>query len=1581
MRSLSILIAALFIHSAALADDVRKDQELWVDWTELLSEQDTPRYCINFNLPLMQDGSIAMDTFVRVEPGDDAGISVRRNILCIDGLHHSQDYTITLLDGLPGTQARLVGDRTFDINVPQRSPVVAFPSGGYVLPAQDAASIPIETINVDTLALNIYRVNDRALVQELQNGLVFGSLYDWTMGQLGDQDGELVWQGELDIQGESEQRVRTAIPISETIGTLEPGIYAAAAVEVSALEEEYYWYDWATQWFIVSDLGLSAMIGETGLHATVRSLGDGNALDDVTFELIARNNKVLASVTSNSDGVAVFDPGLVRGSGGNAPRVLMARSGDDFAFIDLDSAPIDLSDRGVDGREPAGPLDAFLYSDRGIYRPGESVHIVTLLRDAEAMASNGVPVTLRLLRPDGVETQRATVSDNGASSYPWTIVLPGNAYTGSWAVQALVGDDNVVGDVRFLVEDFVPPRIEFALATEPEIMVPDNNAAFATVEAGYLYGGIAAGLEGEATFSFALSRDPFGRDDGFEFGLAEEDLPPSSYDTAYFTTDEAGFAEFQVALEPLAYITSPVEVTVHAQIFDVGGRPVGRNTTMEVLGADTLIGIKPLFPENTVDWQEEAVFEIGAFDSDGNRIAVDGLRWELVEEEYNWRWYDTGWQWEYQGFYSDRSVASGSVDVANDQLARIGKEVTWGRYRLEVFDPESGAATSIRFRSGWRSEPGMADAPPDRVTLSMSAQSYQPGDTATVFVDPPFDARVALAVMDNGVRELRFVDVPDAGASFDLAVTQEWSPGAYIVATAYGAPDPLVPTIPQRAVGVAWAEVTLEGQRLEVSLETPELIEPGTTLATSVRIDGAIDGDSVYVTVAAVDDGVLQLTRYTAPDPRDYFLGQRRLGVELRDVYGRLIDASGAIAGILRQGGDGNLGGGLAGDLPKRSSRVVALFSGIVPVEDGHAVINLDVPDFNGRLRVMAVAWSARGVGQAQTTVQVSAPIIADLSLPRFLSPGDQSTATLAIDNLRGPDGAYEFFLSAEGAVSVLQPSGSVATLDQGDQTRSTFRLQAGESGTALIELIVNPPEGESLIRSWDLSVRPSTPLTTERELVSIAPGDSYLLPAGAGADFEQNGLSVSLVADTHPPLDTFQLLRWLDLYPYGCAEQTTSRAMPLLYVTMLDGAETALDIDQNEIDLRIEKAIRRLVAMQTDYGNFGMWGWYSYNNPWIDAYVMDFLSRARDLGYRVPESAWKAGMDALESNLMNGYADSNGMAYALHVLARAGWGDPYDLIYQADSLDRSELTTLGEVLVAAAFANLGDYERAHGITSAIDFGDMITSDYAAYGSDLRDTAMAVTTLVESGLAAPSSLLEAYDLLGRSFADRRWTSTQENAWLVMAAHAALGGETVNIALNGTEDAVPGPWQAQLTGPALEGENVLANNGSDPLFVSIATTGYPTVDAPAVGNGLDIRRTLYDSKGFVLESNDLTQNDLVVVYLEVWANDGLSHNLMIVDLLPAGLELENARLEGVVNVGDLSWLGELTYADAVELRDDRYVAAVQVDPQYDDGVYVFAYLARAVTPGVYTMPAPHVEDMYRPYIYARGEAGELTVNAP
>ncbi|MBT6512351.1 MAG: alpha-2-macroglobulin family protein, partial [Rhodospirillaceae bacterium] len=1155
---ISLLALMLVIAWDATANETDAPRELWIDSTELLADQDTPRFCVQFNRPIDVDDSVSIDAFVRIEPESDTGISARRNLLCIDGLNHGGRYTVRLLEGLPGIDARLMSEQTLDVVVPNREPVVEFPSGGYVLPAVGSAGIPVETVNVETLALKIYRVNDRSLADELRNGLVFGDLYDWTMGQLADQNGELVWQGEVDITNEPEQRIRTAIPVAETIGSLEPGIYAAAAVEASVLDQEYYWYDWATQWFVVSDLGLTAMIGETGLHATARALSTGEPLADVAFELIARNNAVLVIEQSDADGLAAFDPGFARGQGGNAPRVLIARLGDDFAFLDLETAPMDLSDRGVEGRLPPEALDAFVYTERGIYRPGETVHVVALLRNSEAMAVQDVGLTLRLLRPDGVEAIKDVVPDNGGGSHPWAIVLPGNAYTGSWTLQVLVGDGDPVGSVQFLVEDFVPPRIEFELSTDPEILNADDDDAMATVDAGYLYGGQAAGLTGEASFSFDHARDPFSRDDGYEFGLIEEDLPVS-YDIASFTTDAAGDASFPIWLDQIGNVTSPIDVTVHAQIFDVGGRPVGRNATMTVLNSDTLIGIKPLFAESTIRWGEDALFEIAAYGSNGERLALDGLQWNLVREDYDWRWYDAGWRWEYQGFYWDEPIASGSLDALCDDATVISQSVTWGRFRLEVYDPATGAATSVRFRSGWRSTPNVADAPPDRVTVTVSDAAYKPGDTATLFIDPPFDARVALAVMDDGVRDIRFLDIPEAGAEVELKVDAAWTPGVYVVATAYGAPDPLVPTIPQRALGLAWVEVDLEGQRLDIGLVAPELIEPETTLTTTVTVEGAGDGEEVFVTLAAVDDGVLQLTRYAAPDPQDYFLGQRSLGVAIRDLYGRLIDSSGAISGIPRQGGDALQGGGLAGALPKRSSRVVALFSGVLPVIDGTVEIPLDVPDFNGRLRVMAVAWSPRGTGQAETTVQVSAPIIADLSLPRFLAPGDLSTATLAIDNLRAPEGSYEFFLTAEGAVEVLQPWGSVAMLNAGEQARSTFRLETKEIGTARIELVINPPEGDSIVRSWDLSVRPSTPLTTTRRLISIPPGTSYLVPTADTQGYYADGLTVSLTADSTPPLDTVQLLRSLYLYPYGCAEQTTSRAMPLLYAASLPGAEQAL--------------------------------------------------------------------------------------------------------------------------------------------------------------------------------------------------------------------------------------------------------------------------------------------------------------------------------------------------------------------------------------------------------------------------------------
>jgi uncharacterized protein YfaS (alpha-2-macroglobulin family) len=1529
MKKLALSLVILFAAVGAAWPDGTTSAaggRLLVDDIQVQSDGDSPRACVMFNQDLAVGGT-PIEAFLRLEPVVDASYSVRRDMLCIEGLRHGESYTLTLLAGLPGAQALLAEDEPLRLFVADRDPATSFPGSGFVLPKVDHAGLPVETVNVDTLAVRIYRVNDRALVGEIRNGKVFRDLYNWALDGLADYSGELVWQGTMAVENVANRTVRTAIPIAETIGTLEPGVYAAAAVDERQMDD--YRQDWASQWFVVSDLGLTSYLGQGGLEVTARSLADGTPLAGVTVELYARNSALLGAAEADDEGLARLDAGLVRGTGGNTPRIVVARTGDDFAFIDL--------------------------------------------------KVTGLPLVLRVVRPDGVEVSRTVVEDGGEGAHALDVALPDNAYTGRWTVEALADPaSRAIGSVSFLVDDFAPPRIEFTLEPRPGLLTVADLQASAAIDADYLYGGVAGGLEGEVTLTFAADRDPLRLDNGFAFGLEEEELDARSPEPAPFTTDAGGHAEVALDLGAMPVTTSPVAVAIHAQLFDVGGRPVGRDAELTVLSTDLLIGIRPLF-DTYVRWGEDAAFEVGVWDDQGNRVARQGLAWNLVREDYEWRWWDEGGNWRYRGFLWDEFVAHGSLDAGSVDFARIAQAIDWGRYRLEIYDPATGAATSVRFRSGWSRGPVAGDSPPDRVTVTLSQERFAPGDTVTVFIDPPFDAEVALAVMDDSVREMRFVSVPDAGAEVALTAAIDWAPGAYVVASAYGAPDPLVPSIPQRAVGVAWMSVERAGQELDVAIDAPQAIEPGQTVEVAVGVRGAGD-DSVFITLAAVDDGILQLTRYEAPDPSAWFLGQRRLGVAISDLYGRLIDATGAAPGDIRSGGD-RMGAGLGDALSKRSSKVVALFSGIVPVVDGIATVPLAVPDFNGRLRLMAVAWSAGGVGQAETTMTVAAPVVADLVLPRFLAPGDRALASLAIDNVSGPAGSYRFQLIAEGPVSVREPATVLAELAEGQRIDAGFRLEATAFGVARMTLAVSGTDDFYQERSWDLTVRAPSAVSTERRVVDLPPGTSYPVTPALTEAYLPGNLAVSLTADTSPPIDTATLLRWLWLYPYGCAEQTASTALPMLYIDRLDADGAIIDLGTEEIDRRIDDAIRRLAAMQRSDGDFGLWSWHSRGSTWLTAYVTDFLARAQDAGHFVPQSTMAHAYETLQRALENGAESADAEAYALHVLVRGGQGDAYELAYAADRLSRDDLSHIGRALLAASFAELGDPARARETFDAgTDADESSASDYAIYGSPLRDSAMAAALLVESGVADPAEIAHLAGDIARRYEARYWTSTQEKAWLVVGAAAMRSDAPVAVTVGGTLTERDGAVQQPLPWPPEGGATLVANRGEAPLYLSLSWTGYPRPDAaPAAAEGFTITRQVHDMLGNPIDAATLPQHARVVVVLEVASDDDLDHEAMVVDMLPAGLELENARLEGAIEASELSWLPELAEPDRVELRDDRYVAALTIAPY--DGTLTLAYIARAVTPGRYVVPAPFVEDMYRPYLFARGEAGTLDITAP
>src|SRR5438874_2731127 len=775
----------------------------------------------------------------------------------------------------------------------------------------------------------------------------------------------------------------------------------------------------------------------------------------VAVRLYARNNGELAAATSDAGGIAKFPGGLLRGRGGDEPFVVTAHGPDnDFNFLEIGRPAFDLSDRGVSGRPQPGPVDAFLYTDRGIYRPGEMVELVALVRDDKADAASGLPVGLRLLRPDGDEGEKRRPTGDRLGAYRQSFALPRDARIGAWRVELRLDPKAPpIGSVEFRVEDFVPPQLKVALAAADGPIHPGEPFPV-DVDARYYYGAPGAGLAIEAEAVIALDDNPFPMQPGFRFGLVDEEFTGDRRDIEASPTDQNGKARLSVALNDLPDLTRPLAATIRVGVFEPSGRAVYETVNRPIRQHPVAIGLRSPTGDDAVPEGAEAKLEVIAVDPQGSPIAVKGLRFELLRENWEYRWYSVNGVWRHKSHIRSQPIDAGTIDVAADVAASLARQLPAGRYRWEVTDPVSGAQSSLRFHIGWWVEAELPDVP-DKLEAALDKQSYQPGDTAKLFIKAPFAGHAELAIASDRVLSLRALSLPAEGATLDIPVDASWGSGVYALISAYRPSDAPGPQQrgPGRAVGVAWLAIDASSRTLAPAVAAPDVVRPRSPVEIPVKVAGLGAGEEAYITLAAVDEAVLKLTVFDSPAPEKYYFGKRRLGVELRDLYGRLIDPRANRVGVLRSGGDQFARRSVAG-LPDKSSRVVALFSGIVRLDpDGAAKIRFEVPDFQGQLRLMAAAYSGRKVGSASGAITVRDPVVTMVSLPRFLAPGDTAQIGIIVNNVEGAAGDYRLKLAASGAGDFAAAVERAVSLATGAGFSGAFPLVAKTPGNVALRL------------------------------------------------------------------------------------------------------------------------------------------------------------------------------------------------------------------------------------------------------------------------------------------------------------------------------------------------------------------------------------------------------------------------------------------------------------------------------------------------------------------------------------------------
>ncbi len=1586
------------------------------------NESNSPRICVQFSDNLAK-GRVDFSNYVTVNGEKPASVRVNGSQLCVEDLIHGKRYEVKVRSGIPSTEDDPLPKQVeLTVYIRDRSPSVRISSRNYVLPRIGQQGIPIVSINTKLVKAWIYRIGDRRLAAEVLDGDFERQLQSYELKQIADQKGEKLWSGEMPVGSKLNEEVTTAFPVDTLLPNLKPGLYVIAAsaadenakpIENSEGDAEDYSTK-ATQWFVVSDLGLTAFSGADGVHVYVRSLATAEAVADTEIRLLARNNEVLGTVKTNEEGAATFEAGLSHGTGGLAPALIVARGADnDYGFLDITKQAFDLSDRGVGGRTPPGPLDAMVFTERGVYRPGENVYVTALLRDAAANAAAGTPLILKLYRPDGVEDRRQVLADQGNGGRSWQIALAETAMTGTWRLGAYTDPKGAaLYEKSFLVEDYVPERLEMKLnATQPTI----SAAAPGVIELAsrYLYGAPASnlGLEGEITISAASEISGF---PGFHAGQQDEKFASVRKELeALPNTDPAGAASLQVTLPDLPQTSKPLKADVTIRLREPSGRALADKIAMNVNTGKSFIGVKPLF-EGSVAEGAPAEFEIVGIGPDGKQTALTGVKWEVQRIENQFQWYARDNRWSYELVTYESRTAGGTIDIPDSGTIRIKAPAGSGNYRLDIASTAAqGPATSLSFSAGWYTSE--ASDTPEILNLALDRASYRPGDEIKVQVLPRMAGEALVAIVSDRVLAAQTIKVSASGGTASFKVDPSWGPGAYATAIAYRPMDSAAKRMPSRAVGAKWIPLDTTPRTLSIALDTPPAVRPAGPVTVSASVSGLDAGENATLVISGVDLGILNITRYKTPQPGGYFFAQRRLGLEMRDLYGKLIDGMQGARGAVRSGGDE---GGLEMAGRPLAEVPLAVYSGPLQTDaNGKAQVTFTLPAFNGTMRLAAQVWSGSKLGHGEKDVIVRDTVVAQATPPKFLMLGDSSNLHLSIENVEAPAGTYKLTAKADGGVEVTGPAERELTLDQGKRVSQAIAIKGSFVGDGHVSFALDGP-GVAIERSYAIPVEPPAPNVRRQtnELLSASTGSLRIGPEVI-RDLVPASAKVSVTASRTASFDVPGLLLALDRYPFGCAEQTTSRALPLLYYDEV--ASRAHLSKQPKVKVNIEKAIARLYEMQSSSGGFGLWG-PSYEDVWLTAYVADFLTRAKEKGFAVRDQNYELAIERLKNAVNNARDFKSGgetLAYSLYVLARAGRGVLGDLRYYADTKIGAFSTPIAKAQLAAGLAMLGDKERA-----ALTFNAALSSlakpegqvplaGRADFGTELRDAAAVLALMGEAGAATPQ-LQKAFGVVTALRAQHKETTTQESLWLLLAART-LDAQNKDLTLEVNGAPVEGAFQAVLTGSDLSASSIpvinvsailqnsasqkfemilskeqfakegltVRNAGHEAVPASVLVTGEGLEPEPSAESGFKIERKTYAPDGREISFDKLKQNDRVVVVLKVAEVEPKLGQIVVEDRLPAGFDIENPALLKGSDLKSFSWLPS-TYSPVFSaFRDDRFVAAYTLEGSRKVPAQItMAYVMRAVTPGVYTHAGARVEDMYRPGRFARTAGAKVEIAA-
>ncbi len=1364
------------------------------------------------------------------------------------------------------------------------------------------------------------------------------------------------------------------------------GIYA---LEIQAADRQYVR---ATKVVCVSDIGLISRQTPEETLVFANSIAGATPLQGAKVTLVSSNNQEVLTVNTDTQGAARFADLKSRAKGFNVQMVFAEKDGD-FTYMHYQQSRIETSAFETGGyRTNEAGLQAFIYGDRDLYRPGENINLKTVIRDNEWRPYAGVPVIMRILLPNGKEftRQKGTLSNEG--SFETVVKMPENTVTGTYSAEILTANNVLLGSRNISVEEFMPDRIRVLTNLSASQAKPGEKLTL-SAEALNLFGPPAANRSYEAELTLTAKYfSPKGLEDyNFELTGRTSDF---NNDLREGSTAEDGKITETFAI-PQAYRNQGLlEGRFYLTVFDETGRPVNRLEKADIVTQEAFYGIKNF--DRYVTARQPLAIPLIAVNHEGQVFSSRKARVQVVR--YEWQ---NILEKDYYGRFRYVAQKKEVVMVAQD-ITLSGNSTTFpfvpaqsGEYEVRVMEG-AGSTNHVAayfYAYGWGATQSTAfEVDRDgQVLIETDKEKYQPGEEANIILKAPFAGKMLITVEREKVLDYFYVDTDSRAASVKLQIKPNYLPNAYITATLI---KPVGDADIPLTVAHGFAPVFVEEPASRIPLEIKASDKTRSSTAQEITVVSGLKEADIEITLAVVDEGILQIKNYQTPDPHGYFYQKRALEVSPYDLYPRLFPELRPQAGNF--GSDGYDLGKRLNPLTNKRVKLVSFWSGTLKTDrKGQVTYKVDIPRFSGELRIMAVAVRGNAFGSASQAMTVADPLVVSTGLPRFLSPGDEVEMPVTVTNTTGSETTAKVSFVADGAASAQGSNSQSLTISPNSEGRAVFRLAAANAiGHTKVTVNVTGASG-NYTDTVSLTVRPPVSLIKTSGAGVVASGKQ------ADLDFKKDFLSSSvdarLLVSRSPMMQLAHLLDRLISYPHGCLEQTISTAFPQLYLADIGRAIGTATGSNTNPEANVQAAIRKIYTMQLYNGGLAYWPGGSYESWWGSVYSAHFLQEAKKAGFDVDDNFLKRLYAYLGTQLKrkdleryNYYNAANQLmsqqvapreiTYSLYVLALAGKQEVSVMNYYRN---KPELLTVdAKYLLASTYQLIGDNSSFRKLVpDSFGGGRSVNAFGGSFYSHIRDQALALNVLMETDPQNAQTGTLARQLT-EQLRNAKYLNTQEKAFALlglgkMAKRNAASTATAKITVGGSQigNLDQGSQQILVSSADLAGKQVrIQAEGQGDIFYFWQMEGLnETGSYPETDNFLKVRREFYNRQGAVINGSTFSQNDLVVVKitLQTATGQGNVENVVVTDMLPAGFEIENPRIG---EAPGMDWIKNQSHPDHFDFRDDRvnfFATATQTPKDY-------YYVVRAVTKGTYKLGPVAADAMYNGEYHSYNGGGSIKV---